>query len=338
MFFLVRFLNFFPRKSVIKIVSVASRQNFGDAGESLPGRQISRSAGSFSIRRPQNTTPNFSLRPDMAAATADAIGGNSRTFGTAPALTLQAASIISPHAPFVRADKFSVNIFAAFYRSSVGKKMTVAITGIILILFVIGHLLGNLQIFLGPDWINSYSQHLRDLGPLLWLIRIFLLLTVIIHIYVTIELAIENRRARPDRYIDRQYVKATFASRHMVMSGLIVLAFIIYHLAHFTVRVTDPRFGLLKADPLNRYDVYSMMVYGFQNYLVSGFYVLGLFLLALHLSHGSSSFFQSLGLNDKKLTPRLALGGRIFAWLMFTGYTSIPVAVLLGLIKPAQQL
>ena len=121
--------------------------------------------------------------------------------------------------------------------------MIVAITGIILILFVIGHLLGNLQIFIGPDWINGYSEHLRDLGPLLWLIRISLLATVIIHIYVTIQLAIENRRARPDAYIDKRYVKATFASRHMVTSGLIVLAFIVYHLAHFTVRVTDPRFG-----------------------------------------------------------------------------------------------
>src|SRR5437773_9223124 len=178
----------------------------------------------------------------------------------------------------------SVNVLAAFYRSSVEKKMIVAVTGIILILFVIGHLLGNLQIFIGPDWINGYSQHLRDLGPLLWLVRIFLLATVIIHIYVTIQLAIENRRARPEPYIDKSYVKATFASRHMVMSGLIVLAFIVYHLAHFSVRVTDPRFGLLKADPLGHYDVYSMMVYGFQNYYVSGFYILGLFLLALHLS------------------------------------------------------
>src|SRR4029434_8916776 len=110
---------------------------------------------------------------------------------------------------------FSVNILVAFYRSSVGKKMIVAVTGVILILFVIGHLLGNLQIFLGPDWINGYSQHLRDLGPLLWAIRAFLLLTVIVHIYVTIQLAIENRRARPERYIDRHYVKADFASRHI---------------------------------------------------------------------------------------------------------------------------
>src|SRR5213080_2159925 len=225
-----------------------------------------------------------------------------------------------------------------FCHSSVGRKMIVAVTGVILILFVIGHRLGNLQIFLGPEWINAYSQHLRDLGPLLWLIRAFLLATVVLHIYFTILLAIENRRARPDAYKDRQYVKATFASRHMVMSGLIVLAFIIYHIAHFTVRVTDRRFGLLKVDPLGHYDVYSMMVYGFQNYYVSAFYVLGLFLLALHLSHGSSSFFQSLGFNDKKLTPRLALGGRIFAWLLFIGYTSIPVAILAGVIEPAQQL
>jgi len=216
--------------------------------------------------------------------------------------------------------------------------MIVALSGIILILFVIGHLLGNLQIFLGPDWINGYSQHLRDLGPILWIIRIFLLTTVIVHIYVTIRLAIDNRRARPEAYIDKQHVKATFASRHMVMSGLIVLAFIIYHIAHFTVRVTDRRFALLKADPLNHYDVYSMMVYGFQSIYVSSVYVLGLFLLALHLSHGSSSFFQSLGLNNKTLTPRLAFGGRVFAWLLFLGYTSIPIAVLLGLVKPAQQL
>jgi succinate dehydrogenase / fumarate reductase cytochrome b subunit len=216
--------------------------------------------------------------------------------------------------------------------------MIVAITGIILILFVIGHLLGILQIFIGPDLIKGYSQHLRDLGPLLWAILLFLLATVVIHIYVTNKLAIENRRARPEPYKDKQYVKATFASRHMVMSGLIVLAFIIYHLAHFTVRVTDQRFGSLKADPLGHYDVYSMMVYGFQNYYVSGFYILGLFLLALHLSHGSSSFFQSLGLNDKKLTPHLALAGRIFAWLIFVGYTSIPLAILFGWVKPAQQL
>jgi succinate dehydrogenase / fumarate reductase cytochrome b subunit len=231
-----------------------------------------------------------------------------------------------------------VTAISSFFSSSVGKKMIVAVTGVVLIAFVIGHLLGNLQIFLGPDWVNSYAEHLRELGPLLWVIRGFLLVNVLLHIFYTISLTLENRRARPERYKKKEHVKATFASRTMALSGLIVLAFILYHLAHFTVRVTDPRFLLLKNDPLNRYDVYSMMVYGFQNYFVSGFYVIGLFLLTLHLSHGSSSFFQSLGLNDKKLAAKLATAGRVFAWLLFIGYTSIPVAVLLHLVKPAQQL
>ena len=223
-----------------------------------------------------------------------------------------------------------------FCHSSVGRKIIVAVTGVILILFVIGHLLGNLQIFIGPDWINSYAQHLRDLGPLLWMIRAFLLASVILHIYFTILLAIENRRARPEAYRDRNYAKASWASRHMVVSGLVVLAFIVYHLAHFTFRVTDPRFALLKSDAQGHHDVFSMMVYGFQNVYVSAFYIVGLFLLTLHLTHGSSSFFQSLGFNNQRMTPKLAIGGRVFAWLLFIGYTSIPLAVLAGLIKPAQ--
>jgi succinate dehydrogenase / fumarate reductase, cytochrome b subunit len=232
----------------------------------------------------------------------------------------------------------SRGFISEFCHSSVGRKMVVAATGVILILFVIGHLVGNLQIFLGPEWINAYSQHLRDLGPLLWLIRLFLLTAVSLHIYFTILLAIENRRARPEQYRDRNYVKASWASRHMVMSGLVVLAFIIFHLLHFTARKFNPQFPLLKLDPLNRYDVYSMMVYGFQNVYISVFYIVGLFLLTLHLTHGSSSFFQSLGFTNQRLTPKLAIAGRIFAWLLFIGYLSIPIAVLLGFIKPAQQL
>jgi succinate dehydrogenase / fumarate reductase cytochrome b subunit len=231
-----------------------------------------------------------------------------------------------------------LNSLSAFYNSSIGKKMIVALTGIVLMVFVVGHLLGNLQIFLGPEWVNGYAQHLRDLGPLLWLTRALLLATVLVHIYVTIRLAIDNRRARPRDYIEKEHVKASFASRHMVVSGLVVFAFIVFHLLHFTGRKFNPQFPLLKNDPLNHYDVYSMMVYGFQNVYVSAFYVIGLFLLTLHLTHGASSFFQSLGLNNKSLTPRLAIGARIFAWLIFIGYTSIPVAVLLGIVQPAQQL
>lgn len=227
---------------------------------------------------------------------------------------------------------------AAFYRTSIGKKIIVAVTGLILIGFIIGHLIGNLQIFLGPAWVNGYAEHLRELGPLLWLIRAFLLVTVILHIYFTIRLAIENKKARPRNYARKDHVKASFASRHMVVSGLVVFAFIIFHLLHFTGRNFNPQFPLLKNDPLNHYDVYSMMVYGFQNVYVSVFYIVGLFLLTLHLTHGTSSLLQSLGLNDQRLTPRLARGGRLFAWLIFIGYTSIPVAILCGLVKPAQHL
>jgi succinate dehydrogenase / fumarate reductase cytochrome b subunit len=227
---------------------------------------------------------------------------------------------------------------SSFLRSSIGKKIVVAVTGLILVGFVIGHLLGNLQVFLGPEWINSYAEHLQELGPLLWVVRIFLLATVVIHIYVTIRLAIDNRRARPEKYAETDYTKATFASRYMWLSGLVVLAFIVYHIAHFTLVVADPRLAALKPDALHRHDVYSMMIYGFQNVIVSAFYLIAMFLLMLHLTHGASSFFQSLGLNDKNLTPRLARGGRIFAWLIFAGYASMPIAVLLGLLKPAQPL
>ena len=213
--------------------------------------------------------------------------------------------------------------------------MIVAVTGVVLILFVFGHLLGNLQIFLGPAWINGYAEHLRELGPFLWIIRGLLLIAVLAHIYYTVRLAIENRRARPQNYRRKDVVKASFASRHMVMSGVIILAFIVFHLLQFSFRTTDPRYATLAMDPLGHYDVYGMMVLGFTSPLVSGFYIFAMFLLCLHLSHGSQSFFQSLGLNNQKLAPRLILAGRVFAWLLFIGYSSIPAAVLLGLVKPS---
>ncbi|HEV3410206.1 MAG TPA: succinate dehydrogenase cytochrome b subunit [Chthoniobacterales bacterium] len=230
-----------------------------------------------------------------------------------------------------------MNRLSAFYRSSVGKKFIVALTGLVLIGFIIGHLLGNLQIFLGPDVVNGYAQKLRDLGLILWLVRAFLLVNVIAHIYFTISLTIDNRRARPDAYAEKNYTKATFASRYMWLSGLVVLAFVLYHLAHFTFLWVNPEYAGLH-DPHGRHDVFSMMVYGFRNPVVSAFYILSMFLLMLHLTHGASSFFQSLGWNEKTLNPRLATGGRVFAWLIFLGYTSIPVAVLAGLVQPAQQL
>jgi len=153
---------------------------------------------------------------------------------------------------------------SSFFRSSIGKKIIVAITGIVLILFVIGHLLGNLQIFLGPDWINSYAEHLRELGPVsLDHSRLSLAQCAAAH-----RLHDQSRhRESPSPSASLQEEGKREGDLRFSLHGdewPIVLAFIIYHIAHFTVRVTDPRFQLLKADPLNRYDVYSMMVLGFR--------------------------------------------------------------------------
>lgn len=230
------------------------------------------------------------------------------------------------------ARKFSKNPFIAFYQSSIGRKFVVAVTALILVLYVLAHLLGNLQIFLGPDRINNYSKFLHDLGPILWVARIVLIVAFVTHIVATIQLARENRLAKPQKYAVAGYTRSTLASRTMVVSGLIVLCFVIYHLLQFTLEVTDPRFHDLR-DSVGRHDVYRMLILGFGNPLVSLFYVLGLFLLANHLSHGMASMVQTVGINNRKIAATVSTGGRTLAWLVFAGYVSIPVTILLGIIK-----
>lgn len=220
----------------------------------------------------------------------------------------------------------------SFYRSSIGKKWIVAITGLILILYVIGHLLGNLQIYAGPELINAYAQKLRNWGLFLWLVRFFLLAAFVLHIVATIQLAIENRAARAHRYAEYRYVQASPGARTMVISGLIVLVFIVYHILHFTAQVTHPAFRQLY-DAQGRHDVYSMMILGFQNPYVSFFYLLGVFLLCLHLSHGFQSFLQTFGIRTGKLQSSISTGGQVLAWLIFAGYASIPLAVLFGFLR-----
>jgi succinate dehydrogenase / fumarate reductase cytochrome b subunit len=148
----------------------------------------------------------------------------------------------------------------------------------------------------------------------------------------TIKLVVENRAARPERYAVTNRRQATLAARTMAISGLIVLCFVIYHLLHFTTRDIDPSYKTLH-DSLSRHDTYGMMIRGFQNPLASGFYLLGVFLLCLHLSHGFSSFMQTLGLNSRKVGPLITNGGRVLAWLIFAGYASIPLAVLTGFLR-----
>ena len=212
-----------------------------------------------------------------------------------------------------------------------------AASGFALFLFVIAHLLGNLQIFLGPDQINRYGHFLQTTPELLWPARVVLLVLVLVHIVSAIKLSQENKAARPVAYQNYQVVAASYASRTMLMSGLIVLAFIIYHLLHFTAQVqyvnlTGQNF-VDYMDPQKRHDVYKMMVVGFSKPLVSLFYVIGVGLLCLHLSHGVSSMFQSLGWKNKYYGAFLDKLAKVISWILFLGYISIPVAILAGIVK-----
>ena len=244
----------------------------------------------------------------------------------------------------------------SFYRSSIGKKIIVSVTGIFLVLFVIGHMAGNLQIFLGPDWINAYAYKLHDMGALLWLIRLALLGIVALHIICTIQLTLENRRARPERYAVSSPTKSTIYSRTMVWSGIIVLLFIGFHLMHFTVRTVpgheyggevikfadgttaptyielDKKWGvtLQDAEPHEGHNTFAMMVAGFSYWYISAFYIFSMGLLFMHLSHGVASIPQTLGIRNEHWARGLSIGGRVVSWLVFAGFISIPIAVLLG--------
>jgi succinate dehydrogenase / fumarate reductase cytochrome b subunit len=216
-----------------------------------------------------------------------------------------------------------------------------ALTGAALVIFVIGHLVGNLQVFGPPDLINSYGEFLHGKPALLWGARLGLLATVALHVWSAISLSAANKAARPVPYAEWNPTVASYASRTMLMSGLIVAAFIVYHLLHFTVQAPGINFTgtdfreFSEATKLggDRHDVYRMMVTGFQQPLVSIFYVVSVGLLSLHLSHGVSAMFQSLGLKNKKSGPIVDRAAKVFAGLIFVGYASIPVAVLLGLGK-----
>jgi len=227
-----------------------------------------------------------------------------------------------------------MKIFTHIFESSLGKKYIMAVTGFLLFLFVIGHLVGNLQIFLGPEAINRYGHFLQSNYELVWPARIGLLIFVGLHIWSAAKLSLENRAARPIAYATYQPIGSTYASRTMLMSGLIILAFVIYHLLHFTVQtqyinLTGQNFTTFM-DPEKRHDIFKMMVVGFNNGWFSAFYMLGMALLCLHLSHGLSSMFQSIGWNSSAYRPILDAAARGLAILIFLGYVSIPVAILLG--------
>ena len=209
-----------------------------------------------------------------------------------------------------------------------------AVSGLVLFLFVIGHLAGNLQFFLGPEAINRYGHFLQSNPEVIWPARLILLLMVGLHIWSAVKLSVENKAARPVAYAQYQPVGSSYASRTMLMSGFIIFVFVVYHILHFTVQVrsvnlTGQNF-LDFTDQERRHDIFKMMVTGFRNGWVSGFYILGMALLCLHLSHGASSMFQSLGWKSRAYGPILDQLARILAVVIFLGYSSIPVAILAG--------
>ncbi len=212
--------------------------------------------------------------------------------------------------------------------SSIGGKFLVAITGLGMVGFLIAHVAGNLLIFAGPEALAEYAEGLRKFPTLLLLARVGLVVMTFLHVAVAIKLNLGNRAARPIPYQKKNYIRATFSSRTMVLTGLLILFYSLYHLAHFTWRTTD---GDISA--LGPWEVHRMLVIAFQDPLQSGIYIAAMIVLGLHLSHGVSSLFQTLGWKHPKYNRLIHLLGPALGTVLALAYVSIPVSVLLGIVK-----
>jgi len=212
----------------------------------------------------------------------------------------------------------------AFLKSSIGRKIIVALTGLALVLFLAGHLSGNLLIFAGEEAFNDYAEFLHTFlhGMGVWIARIGLLACFVIHILFTILLVKENKAARP-KYAHEATVQASGSSRIMIWSGLTILAFVIFHVLHFTVRTDSELAALGETSP------WKMVILGFQNPLVVIFYLIAMTLLCSHLSHGVSSIFQTLGLRSKKTAGPIKFIAKAYAIVIYLGFISIPLAIFL---------
>jgi len=219
------------------------------------------------------------------------------------------------------------------FSSSVGRKTVMALSGLGLVGFVIAHMVGNLQVFAGPEKLNAYAKTLKDLGPLLWVARLGLLGLFTLHIGSAFLLVRDNKAARPTPYVRKVEERTTFAAQTMWVSGLIVLAFLLYHLAHYTLHLTNPEFsGADYFDAEGRHDVYRMVVESFSVWWVSALYVVANLLLGLHISHGAASAFQTLGVRHAQLAFLKHGFGHAIGGLVVIGNCSMPLAILLGLV------
>lgn len=224
------------------------------------------------------------------------------------------------------------NPLLVFFKSSIGKKWLVGISGALLVLFVIAHLAGNLTIYIGPygEGINVYAQALHASPAILWGARGGLLLVFLVHIFMTLSLVLENRRARPQRYAVPARIQSTIFVRTMALSGLVVLSFLIFHVLQFAAGLSSHSHLY---DLEGRHDVAAMIILSFMDPWVAGFYLLSLLLLGMHLSHGISSIFQTFGLNGRKSFGLIRLVALFVSWGLMAGFASIPVAAQAGFLK-----
>lgn len=226
-----------------------------------------------------------------------------------------------------------------YWSSSIGKKLIVALTGLALVLFLAGHMSGNLLVFMGPDAFNEYAQLLHNIfhGVGLWIARIGLLVAVGLHIAATIALTRQNKAARK-QYEYQATIQASKSSRIMIWTGLTILAFVIYHLMHFTVRIgneynnpelyTDLAYKAATGE--YRQNAWKMVIDGFSVWYVVLFYLIAMTMLCSHLSHGVGAIFQTLGLRSKKSASSIDLISKAYAIIIWVGFVSIPVAILFG--------
>jgi succinate dehydrogenase / fumarate reductase cytochrome b subunit len=222
----------------------------------------------------------------------------------------------------------------AFYNSTVGKKAIMALTGLIGIGFVVLHVAGNLQAFAGRDKINSYSALLHGPGAeLLWLLRVVLAAAVVLHVVMSWQVSRRARAARPTGYEERDPQVSTIASRTMGWGGVLLLAFITFHLLHFTTRQADPAGWANRADAAGRYDIYGNMVASFRIPWVSAVYLVAMAFLGLHLWHGVWSFGRSLGVAPASAQPLRRPLAAALAVAVWIGFSAVPLAVLLGIVR-----
>jgi succinate dehydrogenase / fumarate reductase cytochrome b subunit len=208
-----------------------------------------------------------------------------------------------------------------FYQATIGKKAVMAATGVVLFGFIIGHLVGNLQVFLGKEALNAYGEFLHhSTHGLIWVARIAILASVIAHIVASIQLTKLKMDARPVSYVKTDYSHSSYASRTMMWSGPIIAAFVIFHLMDLTWGNANPGFVEGK--------VYENLILSFSRWPVALAYIVAVSMLSVHLYHGIYSMFQSLGASHPKYTPGLQRFAKLAAFLIWAGYVSIPVAVL----------